>query len=121
MIFRTDNIRSSVGIFADDCILYRNIRSSVDCEILQEDPNSLARWEADWQMKFNAAKCHSVRVSRHLPDKQILFNYTLQTQIWKKDQSAKNLGITITDSLDWGQYISGVIAEANRTQFGICT
>ena len=54
-----DNIRSSVHLFADDCVLYRNICSLFDCLILQDDLDRLAQWEADWQMKFNVAKCHS--------------------------------------------------------------
>ena len=54
-----DNIRSSVRLFADDCVLYRNIHSLQDCLTLQEDLTSLGQWEADWQMKFNIAKCHS--------------------------------------------------------------
>ena len=60
-----ENIRSSVRLFADDCVLYRNIESPTDCQILQDDLNRLAQWEADWQMKFNVAKCHSMRVTRH--------------------------------------------------------
>ena len=51
-----ENIRSSVRLFADDCVLYRNIESPMDCQILQDDMNSLAQWGTDWQMKFNAAK-----------------------------------------------------------------
>ena len=48
-----ESIRSSVRLFADDCVLYRNIESPMDCQILQDDMNSLAQWETDWQMKFN--------------------------------------------------------------------
>ena len=66
-------------------------------------------------MKFNVAKCHSMRVTRHLPNKQILFNYTLQDEILEQVRSAKYLGITITDNLDWGQHISEVTAKATRT------
>ena len=33
------------------------------CAILQEDFDRVASWEADWQMKFNVAKCHSMRVT----------------------------------------------------------
>ena len=47
-----DNIKSSVRLFADDCVLYRNIHSLQDCLILQEDLDSLALWEADWHMKL---------------------------------------------------------------------
>ena len=37
-----DNIRSSVRLFADDCVLYRNICSPSDCLILQDDLDRLA-------------------------------------------------------------------------------
>ena len=66
-------------------------------------------------MKFNVAKCHSMRVTRHLPGKQIQFNYSLHQQILKEVQSAKFLGITIKDSLDWGQHISKITLKATRT------
>ena len=110
-----DNIRSSVRLFADDCVLYRNICSPSDCLILQDDLDRLVQWEADWQMKFNVAKCHSMRVSRHLPDKQIKFEYSLHQQILEQVQSAKYIGITITDDLAWGQHISDLSSKATRT------
>ena len=110
-----DNIRSSVRLFADDCVLYRNIKSPIDCQILQDDLNSLSQWEIDWQMKFNVAKCHSMRVTRHLPDKQILIDYTLHQQKLEQVQSAKYLGLTITDNLDWGQHVSEISCKATKT------
>ena len=60
-----DNLKSSVCLFADDCVMYMNIHSLQDCLILQENLDSLGLWEADWQMKFNVAKCHSMRVTWH--------------------------------------------------------
>ena len=89
----TENIRSSVHLFVDNCVLYRNIESPMDCQILQDDLNSLAQWETDWQMKFNIAKCHSMRVTRHPPDKHIQFDYTLHQQRLEQVQSAKYLGL----------------------------
>ena len=109
-----ENIRSSVRLFADDCVLYRNIESPMDCQILQDDLNSIAQWETDWQMKFNVAKCHSMRVTRHPPDKHIQF-YTLHQQRLEQVQSAKYLGITISDDLDWGQHISEISSKATKT------
>ena len=117
-----DNIRSSVGLFEDDCILYRNICSIQDCFILQEDLTSLGQWEADWQMKFNVAKCHSMRVTRHQHHKQILFDYSIHNQTLEKVQSAKYLGITISDNMDWSQHISEISSKATKMQeFGFCT
>ena len=60
------NIISSDRLFADDCVLYRNITSPIECQILQDDMNSLAQWETNLQIKFNVAKCQSMRVTRHI-------------------------------------------------------
>ena len=82
---------------------------------LQEDLTSLGQWEADWQMKFNVAKCHSMRVTRHQHHKQILFDYSLHNQTLENVQSAKYLGITITDNMDWGQHVSEISSKATKT------
>ena len=60
-----DNINSTFRLFADDCVLYRNTRRSGDQQILQDDLNKLAQWLEALLMKFNVAKCHSVRVTKH--------------------------------------------------------
>ena len=110
-----DNIRSFVHLFADNCVLYRNIKSIQDGFILPEDLFSLGQWEADWQMKFNVAKCHSMRVTRHQHHKQILFDYSLHNQTLENVQSAKYLGITISDNMDWGQHISEISSKSTKT------
>ena len=110
-----DNTRSSVRLFADDCVLYRNIKTLTDCQILQDDLNSLGQWETDWHMKFNVAKCHSMRVTRHLPSNQIHFNYSLHQQTLEQVQSAKYLGITITDDLEWDQHVAEISSKATKT------
>ena len=84
-----DNIRSSVCLFADVYVLYRNIHKRQDCLILQEDLTSLGQWEADWQMKFNVAKCHSMRATRRQNHKH--FNCPLLNQI-EKGSSLKEFG-----------------------------
>ena len=92
----SDNIKSSVRLFADGCVLYRNIKSSLDFQILQDDLNSLAKWEMDWQMKFNVSKFHSMRVTRLNPSRHTY------------------LGLTITDDLDWVQHISEITCKATK-------
>ena len=82
---------------------------------LQEDLTSLGQWEADGQMKFNVAKCHSMRVTRHQHHKQILFDYSLHNQTLENVQRAKYLGITITDNMDWGQHVSEISSKATKT------
>ena len=110
-----ESIRSSVRLVADDCVLYRNIHSLQECLTLQEDLTSLGQWESDWQMKFNVAKCHSMRMTRHQHHKQILFDYSLHNQTSENIKSAKYLGITFTDNMEWGQHVSEISFEATKT------
>ena len=39
----TNNIHSSIRLFADDCVLYREIKNEIDSQELQKDFNSLKR------------------------------------------------------------------------------
>ena len=107
-----DDIRSFVCLFTDDCVLYRNIHSLQDCLILQEDFTSLGQWEAIWQMEFNVAICHLMRVTRHQHHKQILLDYSRHNQTLDNVHSAKYLGITITDNMDWGQHVAEISFKA---------
>ena len=49
------------------------------------------------------------------PDKHIQFEYTLHQQRLEQVQSAKYLGITISDDLDWGQHIYEISSKATKT------
>ena len=120
LIFINDlrnKIKSSVRLFTDDWVLYRIIHSLQCCLILQEDLDSLGLWEAKWQMKFNVAKCHSMRVTRHYSHKQIIHDYNLHQQTLENVQLAKYLGITITENMDWGQHICDISSKATKARF----
>ena len=56
-----------------------------------------------------------MRVTRHQHHKQILFDYSLHNQTLENIQSAKYLGITITDNMDWDQHVSEISSKANKT------
>lgn len=36
-----DCVKSNIRLFADDCVIYRNIHSNCDHDIIQSDPNTL--------------------------------------------------------------------------------
>ena len=55
-----------------------------------------------------------MRVTRHLPDKHVLFDYSLHQQKVEQVQPAKYLGITITDNLDLGQRVSEMSCKATK-------
>ena len=53
-------VDSKTRLFADNCIVYRNVSSFQDCQEL----NKLAQWEQTWGMSFHPDKCNLLRVSR---------------------------------------------------------
>ena len=71
-------------------------------------------------MWVNVAKCHSMRVTWHQHHKHIHFDYSLHNQTLENFQSAKYLGITISDNMDLGQHISEISSEATKTLGFLC-
>ena len=70
------SVKSSSRLFADDCVVYREIRSEKDCQILQDGPQKLWQWEKLWAMSFHSEKCSILRV--HSKRSPIMFNYSLK-------------------------------------------
>jgi len=68
LIFINDlpsSIKSTCRLFADDCLLYRQINSKHDTEILQNDLLCLEHWANKWFMKFNPIKCVALTQSQY--------------------------------------------------------
>ena len=57
-------IDSEIRLFADDCIVYREIRNSCDSASLQSDINKLHKWSYKWQMSFSISKCCILSIHR---------------------------------------------------------
>ena len=108
-----DNIHSTVRLFADDCVLYREIKNESDSHELQKDLNRLAQWEHDWQMHFNTQKCFVMRIThaRHVKH----YSYTLGDSTLQETDSHPYLGVCITKDLTWNKHIHRITASANRT------
>jgi hypothetical protein len=103
---------SQVRLFADDCLLYRNINSVDDHVVLQNDLLSLEQWANRWGMKFNAKKCNILRVSRSKPSTCF---YQLCDHILEEVDSCKYLGLSISNDLKWEEHVDTVCNKGNRT------
>jgi hypothetical protein len=105
-----DTVSSSVRLFADDCLLYREIRSFLDHITLQKDLSRLEAWARDWGMRFNAKKCYV------LPTKtQSTFFYKLNDEALAHVEQNPYLGLTISSDLKWGVHITNVCKKAGST------
>ena len=105
-------ISSTVKLYADDKEIYREINYPIiDCQLLQDDLNNLNDWARKWQLRFNADKCESMRIT-HSRDKSET-NYFLEKPL-KDVDNFKDLGVTITKDLSWGNRISITVTKANK-------
>ena len=64
-------------------------------------------------MEFNPGKCQVLHVTRSMQPLQS--NYTLHGQVLESVDSAKYLGINISEDLVWNNHIQEITGKANRT------
>jgi hypothetical protein len=107
-----DCVHSNVRLFADDCVLYRQIQSQSDCDALQHDINNLAAWESKWLMEFHPAKCNIMHITR--AHKPIISDYYLKGHTLEAVDATKYLGVTLSRDLRWNTHIDNISAKANR-------
>ena len=101
-----------VRLIADDCLVYCEIHTIQDQEVLPGDLVKLHRWAECWGTRFNPNKCYIVHI--RWSQTSIEF-YELCSVILQSIKSAKYLGITIRHDLHWGDRINSVATEGNRT------
>ena len=105
-----DTISSCCSLFADDCLLYRQIKNKNDQEILQHDLHNLEQWAKKWMMIFNVDKCQVLQTSlRNI----FAFPYTLYNHFLENVNEAKYLGIVIDSKLNFNKHIDSVCKKAN--------
>ena len=108
-----ENLHSSAKLFADDCLLYREVNTTSDTNKLQEDLDMLQKWESKWQMAFNADKCFVIRAGTKR--KTIKQDYTIHNHILEVVEENKYLGVTISKDLTWKAHINNITNKANKT------
>ena len=106
-------LTSKVRLFADDTIAYLAITNENDTQILQEDLNKLGQWENEWCMQFHPDKCTVLSITNKA--KKIEAQYQLHGHTLEAVTSAKYLGITFNNKLQWDQHINNITSKANKT------
>ena len=108
-----DNIQSRIRLFADDCVIYREIMTNSDHQILQQDLQQLSTWSSTWVMSFNVKKCAVLSITQKR--KPYIFQYHLCNDPIPRANDSKYLGVTITDDLRWNKHCKNIRHKASRT------
>ena len=107
------HVKSQIRLFADDCLLYRKIKSEKDQQAIQDDLAALETWATTWGMKFNASKCYVMNIHR----KQNPFTkfYQLSGLILQQVTENPYLGLIIRDDLQWSSHINKICSKASQS------
>ena len=106
--------KSTARLFADDCILYKTIETESDARDLQLDLDRLQQWEKDWLMEVHPQKCQALHITSKR--KPIKFLYNIHSQTLEEAKTAKYLGVTIQNDLNWNKHIDATTKKANNTR-----
>ena len=108
-----EGLNSTIRLFADDCILYREIKGQDDHHTLQKDLTEVFNWADKWQMSFNASKCQSLSITRKKSPS--LFDNCVSGQVIEQRDRHKYLGVTISSDLTFKHHIANIRANALAT------
>ncbi len=124
----SNDISSDIGIFADDCVLYRAVSAQEvvrlgsntytytnnDCAALQQDLNRLAHWSLEWGLHFNVSKCQFLRVCLSERRRFSPSRYTLNGQTIEEVEEATYLGVVFKNNLKWDAHIHKIATKASQ-------
>ena len=87
--------------------------TQADTKFLQSDLEKLEQWEEKWLMEVNADKCHVLRVTHK--QNPIIHDYTLHGKVLETVDSAKYLGVTLTQNLRWNRRVENIAYKVNQS------
>ena len=100
-----------IRLFADDSLLYREIKTHEDTLILQRDLDALQTWETRNKMEFHPGKCQVIRITNK---RDIIIGiYNIHGVILQFTNSVKYLGVTIDSKLSFKEQCNNVCHRAH--------
>ena len=88
--------------FADDCVVYRQVKKMSNCQLFQKELDKLAKWEVKMGMEFHPQKCNVITFTK--ARKARTFPYHLKSHVLECTPCTKYLGVDLTDNLSWKSY-----------------
>ena len=98
-------MESTIRLFADDCVIYRQIINNADMENFQKDLDRLGEWAVENAIKINPSKSKAIRFTRARVKEPL--NYSLLGTLIPEASSCKYLGKILRSDLSWADQLHG--------------
>ena len=99
-------------LFADDCVLFREVQAREDQLELQNDLTKLITWSNRLQMTFNPEKCEVLKLGR--VKRSLSTSYFLNGQKLSVVAKHKHLGVILSTNLSWSSHIDEAVDKARK-------
>ena len=106
------NLKSALPLlFADDTKCLQPISCPEDALLFQADLDSISQWSKTSNLTFNESKCIHLHFWNFYSSE---FDYTINNKLVSCKESTRDLGILITNSLNWTLHYNHIIAKCYR-------
>ena len=107
---------TTLRLFADDALLYRQIKTHEDTHKLQEDLSRLMSWADTWLMEFNPKKCYVMHfMTRHQKRNVCAVPYRMGAHTLERVSDSMYLGVTLNEHLEWTTHTLRTAGKAHTT------
>ena len=91
--------KCEVSLYADDAKIFYAIENNASIADVQEDLDNFSSWCDTWRIKLNVDKCFFLHHGQRIDSSQLI--YKLNGIALKREKSARDLGVIISDDLKW--------------------
>ena len=110
---------TNIALFADDTKIWRDINSEADCEILQNDINTLSTWSRNNKISFHLDKCKALSIHDSRPDfvKVLPFPYcyyNINGNIIEFCENGRDLGVLVSSNFRWDDQHDEILKKAHQ-------
>lgn len=115
LIFINDmpaDLKCTVRLYADDCVLYLPVTCINDAKILQTDLDAVTSWCDKWKMSLNIKKCYHVKFTNKI--NKLVTSYRINETALQMCDKVRYLGVTFSSTMNWSAHVDTVAAKASR-------
>lgn len=109
-----DEVSSVCKLYADDNKLITRVGSIEDENELQADIDNLVKWSQQWQIRFNAKKCHIMHFGKSNTRRSYFMNCDSNTHELETSNEERDIGVIISNDLKSSQHINLITTKANK-------
>ena len=109
---------TNIALYADDTKIWRDINSEADCEILQNDINSLSMWSRNNKMSFHPDKYKALSIYDQRPNfvKTLPFGhqyYNINGSIIEFCENERDLGVIVNSNFKWDDHHDKILKKSS--------